>query len=57
MAGHRDDRALWSLADRFGYVHNAGMLIRQGMMWAVSGKARKSKSSLGLLIISYICEE
>jgi len=46
MAGQRDDRVLWSLRDRFGYVHNAGMLIRQGMMWAVSGRPRQAEAEL-----------
>ncbi|MBR6021302.1 MAG: tetratricopeptide repeat protein, partial [Kiritimatiellae bacterium] len=46
MEDHRDDRALWALADRFGYVHNAGMLIRQGMMWAVSGRPRLAEAEL-----------
>lgn len=46
IAGNRDGRVLWELADRYGYIHNAGMLIRQGMMWAVSGKPRRAEAEL-----------
>lgn len=35
-----DARVMWSLAPLYGYVHNTGFLVRQGMMWAVSGKPR-----------------
>jgi predicted Zn-dependent protease len=46
VALNRDSRVLWQLADRFGYIHNAGMLIRQGMMWAVSGKPKRTETEL-----------
>lgn len=35
---HVDSRVMWSLASLYGYVHNTGLLVRQGLMWAVSGK-------------------
>ena len=37
---HVDSRVMWSLGPLYGYVHNTGFLVRQGMMWAVSGKPR-----------------
>ncbi len=35
---HVDSRVMWSLASLYGYVYNTGLLVRQGLMWAVSGK-------------------
>ena len=35
-----DSRVMWSLGPLYGYVHNTGFLVRQGMLWAVSGKPR-----------------
>lgn len=37
---------LWRLGAEYGYVYNTGMLIRQGMMWAVSGKPRQAEAEL-----------
>ncbi|MGD9612983.1 MAG: tetratricopeptide repeat protein [Kiritimatiellia bacterium] len=41
-----DSRVMWSLAGLYGYVHNTGWLVRQGMMWAVSGKPRVAEAEL-----------
>ena len=41
-----DSRIMWSLAGLYGYVHNTGLLVRQGMMWAVSGKPRVAEAEL-----------
>ncbi len=41
-----DSRVMWSLAARYGYIHNTGFLVRQGMMWAVSGKPRMAEAEL-----------
>ena len=38
--------ALWRLASEYGYVYNTGMLIRQGMMWAVSGRPKQAEAEL-----------
>ncbi len=43
---HVDSRVMWSLAGLYGYVHNTGFLVRQGMMWAVSGKPRIAEAEL-----------
>ncbi len=43
---HMDSRVMWSLAGLYGYVHNTGWLVRQGMMWAVSGKPRVAEAEL-----------
>lgn len=41
-----DSRVMWSLGGLYGYVHNTGWLVRQGMMWAVSGKPRAAEAEL-----------
>ena len=41
-----DSRVMWSLAGLYGYVYNTGWLVRQGMMWAVSGKPRVAEAEL-----------
>ena len=41
-----DSRVMWSLAGLYGYVHNTAWLVRQGMMWAVSGKPRVAEAEL-----------
>lgn len=41
-----DSRVMWSLAALYGYVYNPGYLVRQGMMWAVSGKPRLAEAEL-----------
>ncbi len=43
---HVDSRVMWSLATLYGYVYNTGYLVRQGMMWAVSGKPRIAEAEL-----------
>ena len=43
---HVDSRIMWSLGALYGYVHNTGYLVRQGMMWAVSGKPRVAEAEL-----------
>ena len=43
---HVDSRVMWSLSSLYGYVHNTGLLVRQGMMWAVSGKPRMAEAEL-----------
>ncbi len=43
---HVDSRVMWSLGSLYGYVHNTGFLVRQGMMWAVSGKPRMAEAEL-----------
>ena len=43
---HVDSRVMWSLGTLYGYVHNTGFLVRQGMMWAVSGKPRVAEAEL-----------
>jgi tetratricopeptide (TPR) repeat protein/MFS family permease len=37
---------LWRLGAEYGYVYNTGMLIQQGMMWAVSGKPKQAEAEL-----------
>lgn len=37
---------LWRLGAEYGYVYNTGLLIRQGMMWAVSGKPKQAEAEL-----------
>jgi len=41
-----DSRVMWSLASLYGYVHNTGFLVRNGMMWAVSGKPRMAEAEM-----------
>lgn len=41
-----NSRVLWSLGSLYGYVHNAGYLIRNGMMWAVSGRPKMAEAEL-----------
>ncbi|HAL91993.1 MAG TPA: hypothetical protein DCM68_03085 [Verrucomicrobia bacterium] len=41
-----DSRVMWSLSALYGYVHNTAFLVRQGMMWAVSGKPRMAEAEL-----------
>ncbi len=41
-----DSRVMWALGALHGYVHNTGYLVRQGMMWAVSGKPRMAEAEL-----------
>ena len=43
---HVDSRVMWALSGLYGYVHNTGFLVRQGMMWAVSGKPRIAEAEL-----------
>jgi Tfp pilus assembly protein PilF len=43
---HVDSRVMWSLSALYGYVHNTAFLVRQGMMWAVSGKPRIAEAEL-----------
>ena len=43
---HVDSRVMWSLSALYGYVHNTAFLVRQGMMWAVSGKPRMAEAEL-----------
>jgi Tfp pilus assembly protein PilF len=43
---HVDSRVMWSLSALYGYVYNTGFLVRQGMMWAVSGKPRIAEAEL-----------
>lgn len=43
---HVDSRVMWSLGALYGYVHNTGFLVRNGMMWAVSGKPRMAEAEL-----------
>lgn len=43
---HVDSRVMWSLSALYGYVHNTALLVRQGMMWAVSGKPRIAEAEL-----------
>lgn len=43
---HVDSRVMWSLSSLYGYVHNTTLLVRQGMMWAVSGKPRIAEAEL-----------
>lgn len=43
---HVDSRVMWSLSSLYGYVHNTSLLVRQGMMWAVSGKPRMAEAEL-----------
>ena len=43
---HVDSRVMWSLSSLYGYVHNTGFLVRQGMMWAVSGKPSMAEAEL-----------
>ena len=43
---HVDSRVMWSLSALYGYVHNTTVLVRQGMMWAVSGKPRIAEAEL-----------
>ena len=45
-ARHVDSRVMWALSGFYGYVHNTGFLVRQGMMWAVSGKPRIAEAEL-----------
>ena len=43
---HVDGRIVWSLSALYGYIHNTGLLVRQGMIWAVSGKPRMAEAEL-----------
>ncbi len=43
---HVDSRVMWALSGLYGYVYNTGFLVRQGMMWAVSGKPRIAEAEL-----------
>jgi len=43
---HVDPRVMWSLSSLYGYVHNTGFLVRNGMMWAVSGKPSMAEAEL-----------
>jgi len=43
---HVDSRVMWALGSLYGYVHNTGFLVRNGMMWAVSGKPRMAEAEL-----------
>lgn len=43
---HMDSRVMWALGALHGYVHNTGYLVRQGLMWAVSGKPRMAEAEL-----------
>jgi len=45
-ARHVDSRVMWSLGALYGYVHNTGFLVRNGMMWAVSGKPRRAEAEM-----------
>ncbi|HQF20729.1 MAG TPA: tetratricopeptide repeat protein [Kiritimatiellia bacterium] len=45
-ARHMDSRVMWALSALYGYVYNAGYLVRHGMMWAVSGKPRLAEAEL-----------
>lgn len=38
--------ALWRLGAEYGYVFNTGLLVQQGMMWAVSGKPKQAEAVL-----------
>lgn len=39
-----DPRVMWSLSALYGYVYNSAYLVRQGMMWAVSGKPQLAEA-------------
>lgn len=41
-----NNRVMWSLGSLYGYVHNAGYLVRNGMMWAVSGRPKMAEAEL-----------
>ena len=41
-----DSRVMWSLGTLYGYVHNTGFLVRNGMMWAVSGKPKMAEAEM-----------
>ncbi len=41
-----DPRVMWALGSLYGYVYNPAYLVRQGMMWAVSGKPRLAEAEL-----------
>ncbi|MDR0994501.1 MAG: tetratricopeptide repeat protein [Verrucomicrobiota bacterium] len=43
---HLDNQIVWTLASVYGYVHNTGYLVRNGMMWAVSGKPKLAEAEL-----------
>lgn len=45
--GPKESQArLWRLGVEYGWVYNTGMLVRQGMMWAVSGKPKQAEAEL-----------
>ena len=41
-----NNRVMWNLGALYGYVHNAGYLVRNGMMWAVSGRPKMAEAEL-----------
>lgn len=41
-----NNRVMWNLGSLYGYVHNAGYLVRNGMMWAVSGRPKMAEAEL-----------
>mgnify|MGYP003587744327 CR=1 FL=1 len=41
-----DPRLMWSLSAIYGYVYNSAFLVRQGIMWAVSGKPQLAEAEL-----------
>ena len=41
-----DPRIMWSLSALYGYIYNSAYLVRQGMMWAVSGKPQLAEAEL-----------
>ena len=41
-----DPRMMWSLSALYGYVYNSAYLVRQGIMWAVSGNPQMAEAEL-----------
>ena len=41
-----NNRVMWNLGSLYGYVYNAGYLVRNGMMWAVSGRPKMAEAEL-----------
>ena len=41
-----NNRVMQSLGHLYGYVYNTGYLVRNGMMWAVSGRPRMAEAEL-----------